>query len=94
MYRYIYVSKNGCQRKFSELPKSTIQAIPLNNQFLIKLLDFEQKIETEYFQGRYDIKLKWNDKIYIMDFKNNAKAVYFENKLQLIAYSMGMNLQL
>lgn len=53
-----------------------------------EIIDFEKNIETEWFQGRYDLKVKWNDKIYLMDFKNNAKDVYFENKLQLIAYSM------
>lgn len=53
-----------------------------------EIIDFEKNIETEWFQGRYDLKVKWNDKVYLMDFKNNAKDIYFENKLQLIAYSM------
>jgi hypothetical protein len=48
----------------------------------------ECKIETDYFVGQYDIKVKWNDKIYIMDFKNNSKGIYFENQLQLIGYGM------
>lgn len=56
-----------------------------------EIISFETKIETEWFQGRYDIKLKWNDKVYIMDFKSNQKAIYLENKLQLIAYSMAEN---
>ena len=53
-----------------------------------EILGLENNIETEWFTGRYDIKVKWRDKIYLMDFKNNAKRIYFENKLQLVAYSM------
>lgn len=53
-----------------------------------EILDFETKIETEWFQGRYDFKVKWNNKVYMMDFKNYPKGIYIENKLQLIAYSM------
>lgn len=53
-----------------------------------EIIDLEKNIETEWFQGRYDLKVRWNDKVYLMDFKNNAKDVYFENKLQLIAYSV------
>lgn len=53
-----------------------------------EILGLECKIETEWFTGRYDIKVKWNDKVYIMDFKNKSKGIYFENKLQLIAYAM------
>lgn len=53
-----------------------------------EILGLECRIETEWFTGRYDIKVKWNDKTYIMDFKNKSKKIYFENKLQLIAYSM------
>jgi hypothetical protein len=53
-----------------------------------EILGLENKIETEWFTGRYDIKVKWKDKIYIMDFKNKSKRIYFENKLQLIAYGM------
>jgi hypothetical protein len=53
-----------------------------------EILGLECKIETEWFTGRYDIKVKWMDKVYIMDFKNKSKKIYFENKLQLIAYAM------
>lgn len=53
-----------------------------------EILGLECKIETEWFTGRYDLKVKWKDKIYIMDFKNHSKGIYFENKLQLIGYGM------
>jgi len=53
-----------------------------------EILGIENKIETEWFKGRYDIKLKYNDKIYLVDFKSNAKRIYLENKLQLVAYGM------
>lgn len=53
-----------------------------------KLISLESSIETEWFKGRYDIKIDWGGKIYLMDFKKNARAIYFENKLQLVAYSM------
>jgi len=53
-----------------------------------EILGLENNIETEWFTGRYDIKVKWNDKIYLMDFKNKSKRIYFENKLQLIGYGM------
>lgn len=53
-----------------------------------EILGLENNIETEWFTGRYDIKVKWKDKIYIMDFKNKSKRLYLENKLQLIGYGM------
>ena len=55
-----------------------------------EVLEVENRIETEWFTGIYDMRLKWNNKIYVVDFKNNSKRIYFENKLQLIAYSMGV----
>jgi len=54
-----------------------------------QILGLECKIETDWFIGQYDIKVAWNGKTYIMDFKNNSKGIYFENKLQLIGYGMG-----
>jgi hypothetical protein len=53
-----------------------------------KIISTEVNIETEYFIGRYDIKLKYNDLIYLCDFKKDHKKIYFENKLQLVAYRM------
>ena len=53
-----------------------------------EIIDLEKNIETEWFIGRYDFKVEFNGKILLIDFKNNAKNVYLENKLQLVAYSM------
>ena len=56
-----------------------------------KLLSFESQIETEWFTGRYDIEIDWGGRNYIMDFKKDNKgirSIYFEDKLQLVAYSM------
>ncbi len=53
-----------------------------------KVLCIEKKIETDYFTGRCDIKLEWKGRSYLVDWKKSAKGIYFENKLQLIAYSM------
>jgi hypothetical protein len=53
-----------------------------------KVLSFEKDISTEYFTGRYDMKLEWNGRSYLVDFKKSAKGIYFEHKLQLVAYSM------
>ncbi len=53
-----------------------------------KIIESEKEIETDYFTGRLDIKIKYNSKIFLCDFKSNQKAVYFENKLQLVAYGM------
>lgn len=53
-----------------------------------KILGYEFDIETDWFVGRCDMKLEWNKKVYLIDFKNKSKGVYFENKLQLVAYGM------
>lgn len=54
-----------------------------------EVLGSEVSIENEHFTGRYDIRFKYKDKIYLGDFKSNKKKrVYLENKLQLSAYSM------
>lgn len=48
----------------------------------------EKVIETDYFQGRMDIKFRFKGVDYIADFKSNQSGVYLENKLQLSAYRM------
>lgn len=53
-----------------------------------KLISIEKSIETDHFKGRLDIKFEYNNQTYICDFKSNQKAIYLENKLQLIAYRM------
>ena len=52
-----------------------------------EILDSEKNITGKYWRGRYDVKFKRNGVTYLCDFKSNAKMVYLENKLQLIAYS-------
>jgi hypothetical protein len=52
-----------------------------------EILDSEKAVKCEYWQGRFDIKFIRNGITYLCDFKSNAKRVYLENKLQLIAYS-------
>jgi len=62
-----------------------------------EILGCEKEIETDYFVGRYDlkIKLKSNNKTILVDFKSTTsganKKLYLENKLQLIAYGMAEN---
>jgi len=51
------------------------------------ILESEKIVKGEYWQGRFDIKFKRNGMTYLCDFKSNAKRVYLENKLQLVAYS-------
>jgi hypothetical protein len=53
-----------------------------------EVLDLEKNIETEYFIGRYDSRIKYNGVEYIIDYKSNQKNIYLENKLQLVAYAM------
>jgi hypothetical protein len=52
-----------------------------------EIIDSEKNISGEYWKGRYDVKFKRNGVVYLCDFKSNAKWVYLENKLQLVAYS-------
>lgn len=53
-----------------------------------KIISFETDVECEYFTGRYDMLIEWKGRRYLIDFKKDAKGIYFENKLQLVAYSM------
>lgn len=55
------------------------------------IIESESKIETDYFTGRLDIKFKYNNRLYLCDFKSNHKDNYLENKLQLCAYRMATN---
>ena len=57
----------------------------------IEVLGVEEKIETDYFTGRYDLKIKKNGIIYMCDFKSNHRKHYDENILQLAAYKMASN---
>lgn len=74
--------------KFNLLPDDELLSDRIQKFFSDKeILEIEKTIETEYFIGRFDIKLKWRDIVFICDFKANGK-VYFETKLQLAAYRM------
>lgn len=55
------------------------------------ILDIETEIETEWFTGRYDMRYQYGSTKYLIDYKNNSKGVYFENKLQLVAYGMAVD---
>lgn len=63
------------------------------NQKMVKffsdkeIISIEQPIESDYFVGRFDVKLRWKDFVFICDFKSSS-GVYFETKLQLASYKM------
>ena len=52
-----------------------------------EIVESEKNITGQYWRGRYDVKFIRDGKTYLCDFKSNAKRVYLENKLQLVAYS-------
>lgn len=74
--------------KFNLLPDDELLCNKLQKFFSDKeILDIEKTVETPYFIGRFDIKLKWKGIVFLCDYKSNGK-VYFETKLQLAAYRM------
>lgn len=74
--------------KFNLLPDDELLCDKLQKFFSDKeILEIEKTIETPYFVGRFDIKLRWRDLVFICDYKSSGK-VYFETKLQLAAYRM------
>jgi len=52
------------------------------------ILAVEKDIETEYFTGRIDSIIEYDNRKFIIDYKRSKGKVYLENKLQLVAYSM------
>ena len=52
-----------------------------------EIIDSEQSFETEYYTGRYDVRLKWKGLTYKCDYKSSSK-IYLENKIQLAAYKL------
>lgn len=48
-------------------------------------VESEPKIECDHYRGRADVILKRDGLLYLFDFKN-SNSIYFEQKLQLIAY--------
>jgi CRISPR/Cas system-associated exonuclease Cas4 (RecB family) len=54
-----------------------------------EILCSEKKIETEWFTGRYDVLLSYSGRRWLCDYKkSNRHRIWFEHKLQLVAYSM------
>jgi hypothetical protein len=54
-----------------------------------RIIAMEQQIETEWFVGRYDVKLEHDGKEWLADYKSGFKGrVYLDYKLQLVAYAM------
>tara|TARA_R110000823_G_scaffold225280_1_gene353098 strand:- start:38 stop:571 length:534 start_codon:yes stop_codon:yes gene_type:complete len=51
------------------------------------IMESEKNVTGEHWRGRYDVKFSRHGIVYLCDFKSNAKRVYLENKLQLVAYS-------
>lgn len=56
-----------------------------------EIIDCEQKIETDLFQGRYDFKYRKDGEIYIVDFKSKCKKLYINQAIQLACYGMAEN---
>lgn len=52
-----------------------------------EILGREGRIETEWFVGRWDTKFSFRQATYVADYKS-SRGVYFETKLQLVAYGM------
>jgi hypothetical protein len=52
-----------------------------------EVISAEKWIETEWFIGRYDCKLRWRGSDWLVDWKSGA-GIYLESKLQLVAYGM------
>jgi len=52
-----------------------------------ELVAVENAVEHECFVGRYDVRMKCGGREIIYDYKSSNK-VYFEQRLQLVAYSM------
>lgn len=53
----------------------------------VEFLECEKDVMCDKWKGRLDVKFKKGNTTYLCDFKSNAKGVYLENKLQLVAYS-------
>lgn len=59
-----------------------------------EILDMEFNIETPYFVGRVDCLLMRDGYKVIADFKKGtSNVVYFEQKLQLVAYGMATGIE-
>jgi hypothetical protein len=70
----------------------------MNNQIMFdklfsdkEITHNEYNIETDYFTGRIDLCYIKDGMVYLSDFKLNRDRVYFEDYLQLSAYSMAID---
>ncbi len=57
------------------------------------VIDFEQKIETDLFRGRYDFQFIQGGETYIADFKSKCKRIYLNQKIQLVCYGMAKGIE-
>lgn len=72
--------------KYKILPDDKTVSDQIEKFFSDKeVIAVEQSFECDEYVGRFDVKLKWKDFVFICDFKSNS-GVYFETKLQLAAY--------
>jgi hypothetical protein len=55
-----------------------------------EVVSVEPVIECEFYKGRADVLLKRDGVLYLFDFKNST-AIYFEQRLQLMAYKRVLN---
>lgn len=55
-----------------------------------EVVSVEPVIECEFYKGRADVLLKRDGVLYLFDFKNST-TIYFEQKLQLMAYKRILN---
>ena len=54
-----------------------------------EIIATEKSIETDWFTGRYDVLLGYRGKRWLCDYKKSRRhRIYFEHKIQLVAYGM------
>ena len=54
-----------------------------------EIVSTEKQIETEWFTGRYDVLLNYRGEKWLCDYKKSRRhRIWFEHKLQLVAYGM------
>ena len=64
----------------------------LSSKFNLEILGQETKLVVDEFGGTYDLLLRINDKIYIIDFKTSS-SIHFEYFIQLAAYAFMLRQQ-
>ena len=63
----------------------------INSNNKVEIIGQEQKLACQYFGGTYDLLLRINGKVYLVDFKTSNHVTYKYN-LQLAAYKYMLNL--